>query len=109
MPQAARTFALCALLLLAVAGPAAARKARHGVAAPAPAPATAEEGLLEGAAIMRAAMEAGYELTPEELALLELETAATPAPAPGEQSHPHASCSSACLQTSGIQDCSPVD
>ncbi len=50
-------------------------------AAPAPAPAT-EDALIEGAAVMRAAMEAGFELTPEELALLELETAA-PAPAPG--------------------------
>ena len=56
----------------------------EAVAAPAPAP---EDALIEGAAVMRAAMEAGFELTPEELALLELETAA-PAPAPGESQWP---------------------
>ena len=49
--------------------------------AAAPAPAT-EEPMLEGEAIMRAVQEAGFELTPEEIALLELETvAAAPAPA----------------------------
>ena len=51
--------------------------------AAAPAPATAD-ALLEGAAIMRAVQEAGFELTPEELAMLEAETAAAPAAAPGK-------------------------
>ena len=97
--QAARTLALCALLLLVAAGPAAARKARHGVSAPAPAPATAEDALLEGEAILRAVQEAGYELTPEELALLELETAAAPALAPGEPANSQSNCWSVRLQT----------
>ncbi|PRW39160.1 uncharacterized protein C2E21_7131 [Chlorella sorokiniana] len=86
--KAARTFALCALLLVVMAGPAAARKARHGVPAPAPAPATAEEALIEGAAIMRAALESGFELTPEELALLDQQTGAAPAPAPASEEIP---------------------
>ena len=90
--QAARTIGLCALLLLAVAG-ADARKARKAFA-PAPAPATAEEPLLEGEAILRAVQEAGFELTPEEIALLELETvAAAPAPAGAFAFHRPASLS----------------
>ena len=67
----------------AEAEPIAARRLLQEEAAAAPAPAT-EDALLEGDAILRAVQEAGFELTPEELALLELETAAAPALAPGE-------------------------
>ena len=73
------------LLLFAEAEAVAARRLLQEEAAAAPAPA-AEDALLEGDAILRAVQEAGFELTPEELALLELETAAAPAPAPGEPS-----------------------